>query len=982
MTKKKSLVEEYLEYHELYVKKYGKDKAIVLMQKGQFYETYATEDSGPNLATLSELTNITRTRANKSINKIDISNPYLLGFNIVYANKYIKMLVDSEYTVIIVDQVTLPPNAKREVTHIYSSGTYIDGHQKPDNNYMICLYIEEEIQNNNSLLLCSGMSGIDITTGKTSYYEEYSTKSDNKYALDETIRFINTINPSEVILIYNKKVNGMEINNLISYLELTDRCVHHKDVIDEKYYKITWQNEFFKKIYPDYGNIQPIEYLELEKYIYTIISFTFLLEFVSDHDKNIINKIAKPKIFFESENLILGNNAIYQLNIVDTFNQISNKKYKSLFKIVDNTSTNMGKRLLKNNLISPITNIISLNEMYDCTTELLDKELYLEYEQNLREINDLERLERKISLNIINPFELATMINSYKKCLLILRQNKKTVHIREKFKEIKIIKDVKNFIEECESIFKIDELKKYTYNEIGIDIFKSGICIEIDKLQEQLNEKSNHMENLREALSRLIATRSKKNIITNNESKNHVKILKNDRDGYYLSLTKLRADSLKNSINKNNILKVGNSEFDLNKLIFKEATKSSTKIIFPHLEDVSDDIIDISKQIQELSKKTFTEKVTHLYNTYKITFKNLNIIISFIDFIKSNATTAKLYNYTRPVLEKSDASFIECEALRHPIIERIIDYEYIPHNICIGKDLKGMLIYGLNSVGKSSLMKEIGICIIMAQAGLFVPATKCIISPYKSIYTRITGNDNIYKGLSSFELEMLDLRAFLKRADEKTLVIGDEVCRGTEYISGNSIVAATIIKLSEKNSNFIFATHLHEIANMKRIKELKNVKSFHLSVDYDIENDNLIFNRQLKEGSGEQIYGIKVAKYIINDFDFINLANEIKNELLQDSNSLLSGKTSKYNSQVFIHECQICHQKNINGFISNLQTHHINFQKNCKDGFVIDKPHMKINDKANLIILCILCHEKIHKGEINLEGYVMTIKGKKIKKNN
>ena len=272
----------------------------------------------------------------------------------------------------------------------------------------------------------------------------------------------------------------------------------------------------------------------------------------------------------------------------------------------------------------------------------------------------------------------------------------------------------------------------------------------------------------------------------------------------------------------------------------------------------------------------------------------------------------------------------------------------------------------------------------MSQAGLYVPATYYKFSPYHVLYTRITGNDNLFKGLSSFALEMVELKAILKRATNKTLVIGDEVCRGTEHISGNAIVASTIINLAKSDSSFIFATHLHELANMERIKKLDKVKSYHLSISYDSKTDEIIYDRKLKEGSGDNIYGITVARHIIHDKEFIDLAIEIKNELLETHDSIISGKTSKYNSQLYIYQCQICGQKDKLGQISsvsNLETHHINFQKDCIDGFVKNKLHIRKNDKSNLVVLCSDCHDKIHNNTIQIDGTIMSSSGKKIKIN-
>jgi len=340
-----------------------------------------------------------------------------------------------------------------------------------------------------------------------------------------------------------------------------------------------------------------------------------------------------------------------------------------------------------------------------------------------------------------------------------------------------------------------------------------------------------------------------------------------------------------------------------------------------------------------------------------------------------------MYQYVKPIIKKTTHGFIQCEQLRHPIIERIIESEYVSHDLTIGHDdLKGILLYGLNSSGKSSMMKALGISIIMAQVGMFVPAKKFKYSPYTSIFTRISGNDNIFKELSSFNVEMIELKAIWKRSDLKTLVIGDEVCRGTEQTSGSAIVATTLIKLSQQQSSFIFATHLHEIVKLPQIQKINNIKAFHLSVLYDNENDRLIFDRLLKEGSGEEIYGITVAKYIIQDDEFTKMANEIKNELIGTKNGIVQQKVSKYNSKVYVDKCSICGKSlQIMDDVVNLDTHHIHHQKDCVDGVVADKKFIKKNAKCNLVVLCKKCHNRVHNGELFIDNYVSSTDGNIIK---
>jgi DNA mismatch repair protein MutS len=384
-----------------------------------------------------------------------------------------------------------------------------------------------------------------------------------------------------------------------------------------------------------------------------------------------------------------------------------------------------------------------------------------------------------------------------------------------------------------------------------------------------------------------------------------------------------------------------------------------------------------------MNKKYFITDTLQLHQDYCDLFCECDVFVSIIDYLKNSAKIATLYGYTRPIIsnnEKYNNSYICALNMRHPIVERLIDFEYVPHNVELGhNELKGMLIYGLNSSGKSTLMKATGLCIIMAQSGLFVPASSFYYSPYYALYTRITGNDNIFRGLSSFSLEMVELNSILKRADQNTLIIGDEVCRGTEHVSGNAIVAAAIIKLSQVKSSFIFATHLHEIMTVEKIKQLTNVQPFHLEVTYNESTETLEYDRILKEGTGESVYGITVARFIIQDKQFMDIATEIKNELLMSYDSIISGKKSKYNSELYVYECNICGEKDKKSHISNLETHHINFQKNCdKNDLVIGKPHLQKNQKANLVVLCNKCHDKIHNNTIKLKGYIGTSRGKQL----
>ena len=951
----------------------------------------------------------------------------MMGFNHTSLQKYLKILVESNFTVVIVDQITPAPNPKRAVTGIYSSGTYINDMETTDSNNIMSIYIEDEKQMNGGYLSCIGLSTVDLTTGECSVYEVFSNNGDEKYALDETYRFIISHNPKEII-ITRKEIENMSMKKeqLLAYLELENKNVHYTTSIDKKIDKISYQNEFLGKIYKDRGMMTPIEYIDLEKMEYARMSLIILFTFAFKHNESFINNLDKPTIFTNAKHLILGNDAVFQLNILENKSiETTNIKFRSLFDVINHTSTAMGRRFMKNAICQPLNDIDEIKLRYDCIDEMLDdktnKGLYLNIEAHLECIMDIERLGRKVFLGFIHPFEFANLIISFNEIDNIYKLIEKTKYNSQYKPDKKLIIQVNDFLDTCNKTFDIGELKKQNLDNIFSSFFKKGVYSQIDEISDMVINNIQVMKEICNVLATYIddkkcpkkkTAKNTKKIIEiddNDEDDNDdnddnvedednglIKLKKNDRDGYYLCLTKRRSDMLKNNIIKMETIKISETlSIQPNKLVFKEAVPnklgkcSDTKIFFTDLNNKSNDVIHLKEKLITIIKKKYTDLLAGFGSKYKDMFRQISQFIAKVDFIKSNTKTTKLYNYCKPELIKNENNgFMNVTKMRHPIIERIkTDVEYIPHNVIIGKSInhldnkeltEGILLYGLNSAGKSSYMKAIGVNLIMAQCGMYVAAETYQYSPYESLFARITGNDNIFKGLSQFGLEMTELRAILKRNGPKTLVIGDEVCRGTEHISGNCIVATTIIQLAKSGCSFIFATHLHEIANMERIKNLTNVKTFHLSVEYDKKSDLLVFDRLLKPGSGSAVYGLTVAKYIIKDDGFMKLAQEIMNELLDKPNELMSSKTSHFNANVFVDACQICNQQNTTKeYIGHLDTHHINFQCNCNEnGFVIGKSYLPMNSKSNLIVLCKTCHHDVHHGKLEIYGYKETSNGR------
>ena len=413
-----------------------------------------------------------------------------------------------------------------------------------------------------------------------------------------------------------------------------------------------------------------------------------------------------------------------------------------------------------------------------------------------------------------------------------------------------------------------------------------------------------------------------------------------------------------------------NIEVDLLNLEFKNSS-SITKISNTQIRSYSEKIGYYQTKMSKLCQIKFREIIKDYDDKYMNVLVKISEFIGYLDFIKSNSKTSFKYGYCRPIINNKldNKSFINSENLRHPIIEKIhTSIEYIPNNVDIGENMYGMLLYGVNAVGKSSYMKSVGLAIIMAQAGLYVPASYFEYYPFKQLFTRISGNDNIFKGQSTFAVEMSELRSILKRADKNSLVLGDELCSGTETISALSIVSAGVITLEKIGCCFIFATHLHQLSSMNKLKELKHIRNYHMETIYNNETGELIYNRKLKHGSGNAIYGLEVAKAMDLDKEFIQLADTIRKDILQIDN-IINNKKSQYNQDVIIDICKICGNK-------AEEVHHIKPQRDADKNNMIGIYHKNITH--NLITLCHKCHQQVENSDLEINGYKQTSEGIKV----
>ena len=1093
-------MDEYLLYYNEYSLKYGKNNIVVLMQVGSFFEIYAYKENLEYLDTVANVLGIRRTRKhggnssnggnnndtydssdsdsyddddsssdeekpittinkgkkqpatkNKSITTKNNGKKhrtiYMSGFMCHKIDNFLPKLLECNYTVIEIRQVANKQKLKidtveRYVNKVYTPGTYILNPVSKESNYLMYLYIEEDfVRAYGNIITSCGVSVVDFSTGETIVYEVISSQHDEKYALDEGLRFIHSYAPKEIIvchigpkIIDSKYYDDFELaekmiqnksltkESIITYFELENKNYKYYNTIDKNFKCGKYVKAYLSKIYKDInGNV--IDHLHLQRKPYALLSLLGLMDYVSLRDKQILDKLHKPIIFRSNKHLLLGNNAVNQLNVignVNVGNNMSNclntKKISSLFDVINHTKTPMGQRYLYNLLINPIINIEELQTAYNRIEECRIDKFYLKIEEILKKTIDFERYWRKLMLHRIDPYEFLNFykgLTSIPKLVTMIHEHG-TPNIIKLLPDQAVLDNLNDFLINFKADFNLHIMKHSSLATLEKSIFNPDYCIKINcarivELQTLIDLETGLMDEICSVLAKYLIVDGKKNTFGN-----AIKMKYINKVGHYLYMTKKKSDMLKNNISALDTIKINNT-FSINpkKLRFQDTPNNkNTKIFFDELGDKSANVDLLKTELIELVMSTIIDAYNRYGETYDTTFRQIFKFITLIDNLQSNAKVSVIYNYCKPKIHNNENGYIRTTQLRHPIIERIrTDVEYIPHDIALGQRgaetynndndnnnnnnndnnnnnnndknnntdnaMNGILIYGLNSSGKSSLMKAIGLSIVMAQCGMYVPAMSFEYSPYDSLFARITGNDDIFKGQSSFTLEMTELATILGRTGPKTLVIGDEVCRGTEHISGTAIVAATIVELSKTKSSFIFASHLHDIATMDEVVSLTNVKAVHLTVEHDPIKDTLIYDRKIKDGPGDTIYGFTVAKYIIKNPIFMDLVVKIKNKMLGNYDSLLSDKKSKYNSSIFMDHCVICGKDNVGTteFNSNLDSHHINFQKDCKDGFIINKPHVQMNSEANLIVLCKECHHKVHHNELIIRGYNDTING-------
>lgn len=799
---------------------------LLFFRLGDFYELFF-EDA---ITTVAEL-DIALTK--KSCGKKDGKSLKvdMCGVPFHSADGYIAKLIEKGHKVAICEQVEDPKNmsgkiVKRDVVRVVTAGTVIDTN------------ILEESKNNYIMCLFENKAGIgvsvcDVSTGE--FLTIQFSLSEKSKVIDEIAKY----NPSEIIcnskfsLVSNvEKVFGIKIYTCLDfYFEIDnakDTLLKHFDVLNLSGFGI---------------DEEPI-----------LISVSgALMRYLLDTQKNNLSHISNVKKYTTNKYMSLDISSRRNLELTETIREKSKKG--SLLWVLDKTKTPMGARLIRKWIEQPLIDkedienrLLAVEYIKNNTLDKID---LIDY---LSKIKDMERLIGKISYQTANARDLISLKNSFKNLpeikQILLKSN--TQLIKNICADFDTLEDLYNII--CSAI---QEEPPFSIRE-G-DIIKDGFNEQIDNFREAKNKGTSWLLDLEEK------EREKTGI-------KNIKIRYNKVFGYYIEVT-------------NSYLSLVPDDY-----IRKQTLANCERFITEELKKIEEAILGADEKLVEIEYEEFCKVRNHLADNIGRIQKMANIIAT-LDVLLSFAEVAIKNNYKKPNVLDDKNGNINISLGRHPVVELLVEDSFIPNNTILDKEKNRLaIITGPNMAGKSTYMRQVALIVLMAQIGSFVPCDDADICIVDRIFTRVGASDDLATGQSTFMVEMSEVANILNNATDKSLLILDEIGRGTSTFDGLSIAWAVLEHIAERiGARTLFATHYHELTEIEG--KIDGVNNY--CVEIKDNGDDIIFLRKIIKGGATSSYGIHVAKLAGIPGRVIDRANEI----LEILNVCDATKTSNVNIQ-------------------------------------------------------------------------------------
>ena len=732
---------------------------------------------------------------------------------------YIAKLVSRGYKVAICEQTEDPKAAKglvkRDVIRVITPGTVMEQSMLEEGkNNYICCLYSSD--------KTIGVCFCDISTGELN-----ATEISGKDSYNKLINQLSSYSPKEILL--GGKI--IEIKQLPSFIK--QKLSAGVELLEDEKFGFTLCS---KTASNHFGN----EFDKIKDKPDVICAVGALINYLKETQMNGLERINQIDTYSESQYMKLNYNTQRNLELTQTM--LSKEKRGSLLWVIDKTKTAMGKRLIRSWLEHPLMNISTINNRQSAVEELVNNTvLRLELTENLSGIFDIDRLMTKIVYGSANARDLRSLCSAVKDLPQIssLLSECKASHLRMIYKNIDLLEDIHSLIDSA-----IVEQPPFTIREGGM--IKQGYNSDLDVI-------NNDMNNSKDILAQIETEQKELTGIPK------LRVGYNRVFGYYIEVT----NSYKNMVPDT--------------YIRKQTLTNCERYITPDLKEVEARILGAKDRSVALEFKLFEEirlKVADSLERIQRTSK----AIATLDVLNSFANVASDNRYVRPDVTQSTA--IKIKDSRHPVVELLLkNASFVPNDVNLdNKSDRVAIITGPNMAGKSTYMRQIALIVLMAQIGSFVPASSAQIGIVDSIFTRVGASDDLASGQSTFMVEMNEVANIVKSATSRSLLILDEIGRGTSTFDGMSIARAVLEYCADKKklgAKTLFATHYHELTVMEDL--LDGVKNYNIAVKK--RGDDITFLRRIVPGGADDSYGIEVAKLAGVPNTIIGRAKEILAEL-------------------------------------------------------------------------------------------------------
>ena len=749
------------------------------------------------------------------------------------AESYIAKLVQNGHKVAICEQLEDPKLAKgivkRDVIRVVTPGTVTESNllEEKKNNFIMSIFKKG---------IFFGIAICDISTGDF-YASEIKEENNFERLLDEISRY----SPSEIIA--NEMLTGCE-EEISKIKERFD--VYISEETEEKFSEDTENIYEQYALSDDKGNIVK----DLEKRLFAVSAINGLIKYIEDTQKTKLEHINRITIYTITKYMSLDINARRNLELTEKMRDKSKKG--TLLWVLDKTSTSMGGRLLRRWISDPLIDENEINERLEAVEELKENIILRgELLDKLKGVYDMERLAGKIAYGNVNARELNSLKASSSKLPEIksMIKNSKSKMLRNLYEELDSLEDIYELIDKA-----IVDDPPILVTEGGV--IKMGYNTEIDELKTAMTQGKTWLVQLE----------------AREKEETGIKGLKvgyNKVFGYYLEVTK------------------SNLALVPDRYIRKQTLTGGERYITEELKELESKVLGAEEKVVGLEYQAFVQIREQIKSQIQRVQKSA-LAISKLDVLCSFAQVAEDLNYCKPEVDRS--GIIEIKEGRHPVIEKMLPAgSFVANDTYMDKESNRLsIITGPNMAGKSTYMRQVALITLMAQIGSFVPATSAHIGVVDKIFTRVGASDDLSMGQSTFMVEMMEVANILKEATSNSLVVLDEIGRGTSTYDGLSIAWAVAEYIEDKEkcgAKTLFATHYHELTGLENT--LEGVKNYSIAVKE--KGEDIIFLRKIVEGGTDESYGVHVARLAGVPKVVTQRANEILKQI--ERKNVLTNKT-------------------------------------------------------------------------------------------